>query len=37
MNMQSHPTRVRGLKQVVSSFFFMAERSHPTRVRGLKP
>ena len=33
---QSHPTRVRGLKQALTSYRQRHIRSHPTRVRGLK-
>ena len=36
MNMQSHPTRVRGLKLIRPGLLFYKARSHPTRVRGLK-
>ena len=36
MNMQSHPTRVRGLKQDVYYCTSVSAPSHPTRVRGLK-
>ena len=32
----SHPTWVRGLKQVLNLLFFAAFVSHPTWVRGLK-
>ena len=32
----SHPTRVRGLKLMNISDYFIPEPSHPTRVRGLK-
>ena len=37
LNMQSHPTWVRGLKQPLFSRFLMPTSSHPTWVRGLKP
>ena len=33
---ESHPTRVRGLKQVAPAATGEQEQSHPTRVRGLK-
>ena len=33
----SHPTRVRGLKQLVGGSDDACLWSHPTRVRGLKP
>ena len=32
----SHPTWVRGLKQMISQLFLSCMRSHPTWVRGLK-
>ena len=36
LNMQSHPTWVRGLKLVDSKIRPVAKQSHPTWVRGLK-
>ena len=33
---ESHPVRVRGLKQVLREIVIVGERSHPVRVRGLK-
>ena len=33
---ESHPTRVRGLKHIVEALSHEAHLSHPTRVRGLK-
>ena len=35
--MQSHPLRVRGLKQVMAFMICTKAKSHPLRVRGLKP
>ena len=37
LNMRSHPTWVRGLKQVVLQVSELRSLSHPTWVRGLKP
>ena len=37
LNMLSHPTWVRGLKQHDYNLQTMAKQSHPTWVRGLKP
>ena len=34
---ESHPTRVRGLKQAPAYLGLARPTSHPTRVRGLKP
>mgnify|MGYP005857611517 CR=1 FL=1 len=36
LNMRSHPTWVRGLKQETSLTVDLAMKSHPTWVRGLK-
>ena len=36
LNMQSHPTWVRGLKLLVDVIYLCDETSHPTWVRGLK-
>ena len=36
LNMQSHPTWVRGLKQKMAIYTTMGNMSHPTWVRGLK-
>ena len=36
LNMRSHPTWVRGLKQNEGSRLDNANKSHPTWVRGLK-
>ena len=36
LNMQSHPTWVRGLKHHLPSAIYTALASHPTWVRGLK-
>ena len=36
LNMRSHPTWVRGLKQMFSAVFYLNSKSHPTWVRGLK-
>ena len=36
LNMQSHPTWVRGLKQTSREALEWRTRSHPTWVRGLK-
>ena len=36
LNMQSHPTWVRGLKQRTANKSYMNCWSHPTWVRGLK-
>ena len=36
LNMQSHPTWVRGLKQLIGKLSCLHARSHPTWVRGLK-
>ena len=36
LNMQSHPTWVRGLKQTDSYYLAIHVMSHPTWVRGLK-
>ena len=36
LNMQSHPTWVRGLKQRIRISTIKINRSHPTWVRGLK-
>ena len=36
LNMQSHPTWVRGLKPFVFQYWIKPKRSHPTWVRGLK-
>ena len=37
LNMQSHPTWVRGLKPIVMNCVKSIMWSHPTWVRGLKP
>ena len=37
LNMQSHPTWVRGLKPSISNIMKTNFKSHPTWVRGLKP
>ena len=37
LNMQSHPTWVRGLKQRIINSMCNGRTSHPTWVRGLKP
>ena len=37
MNISSHPTWVRGLKQKVALIGVITTLSHPTWVRGLKP
>ena len=37
LNMQSHPTWVRGLKLQTESVNRVVVKSHPTWVRGLKP
>ena len=37
LNMQSHPTWVRGLKPMARKAKFWSMKSHPTWVRGLKP
>ena len=37
LNMRSHPTWVRGLKQAKECSRQMLSLSHPTWVRGLKP
>ena len=37
LNMQSHPTWVRGLKLNLSNWRRTHPQSHPTWVRGLKP
>ena len=34
--MQSHPLRVRGLKQSATGVIRLSKLSHPLRVRGLK-
>ena len=34
--MQSHPSRVRGLKFLVDNYEYRKGLSHPSRVRGLK-
>ena len=36
VNKESHPTRVRGLKQADVIYLRLLVVSHPTRVRGLK-
>ena len=36
LNMQSHPTWVRGLKQIKHDLIQSEQLSHPTWVRGLK-
>ena len=36
LNMQSHPTWVRGLKRPCARVSFYSNASHPTWVRGLK-
>ena len=36
LNMQSHPTWVRGLKRMISNYHYDFSMSHPTWVRGLK-
>ena len=36
LNMQSHPTWVRGLKHRITQILLITEKSHPTWVRGLK-
>ena len=36
LNMRSHPTWVRGLKQSLTHLLMMLHKSHPTWVRGLK-
>ena len=36
INMQSHPLRVRGLKQSATGVIRLSKLSHPLRVRGLK-
>ena len=36
LNMRSHPTWVRGLKQVTKAIHVPGGESHPTWVRGLK-
>ena len=35
-HIESHPSRVRGLKQTTSFYLFKLIVSHPSRVRGLK-
>ena len=37
LNMRSHPTWVRGLKQTLLDAKNVESKSHPTWVRGLKP
>ena len=37
LNMQSHPTWVRGLKLTIKPHLNRRSESHPTWVRGLKP
>ena len=35
--LSSHPSRVRGLKQLGIKLWVVLRKSHPSRVRGLKP